>query len=341
MNAHFTDVRFGAAAVSPAGFELPTADHSPLPGRWLIGALVVSAAVVALMLLRAHLVIAPETSGFAAALVLVAAPALGRFGLLRRPASPRQRRIAAFCEDGFLFLAISLLGVVASYPAAAATSGFADSTLAHADRLLHFDWLAWYRIVAGYRWLQRLETAAYAAIYVTPWILLGWFAATDRRREARMLLCTFWLAIVLTLAVFPLFPAQGPLAFLWHGPIPYMPTSALYQHQLIPALRAHHLAGIDLGALRGLVCAPSFHTAAAVVFIAAAWPVPWLRRLVIPLNLAMLAATPIEGTHYLSDMIAGLLVGLVAVLVVRAAANKPAGTLAAPSRLLVGAARVL
>jgi membrane-associated phospholipid phosphatase len=85
---------------------------------------------------------------------------------------------------------------------------------------------------------------------------------------------------------------------------------------LIPALRLHHVSGIDLGALRGLVCAPSFHTASAVLYMWAAWPVVQLRRVVVPLNCAMLLATPIEGTHYLSDMIAGAAVAGCAIVVV-------------------------
>jgi membrane-associated phospholipid phosphatase len=96
-----------------------------------------------------------------------------------------------------------------------------------------------------------------------------------------------------------------------------MPTSALYQEQLIPALRSHRMSVIDLGALRGLVCAPSFHTAAGVLYIIAAWPIRPLRWFLVPVNIAMLLATPIEGTHYLVDMIAGMLVALFATCLVK------------------------
>jgi hypothetical protein len=287
-----------------------------VPAAWLVWALGSSGLVVAAMMAQARLIVVPRTSGFAAAVAIMLPLALGRWRL-RLPVSLRQRQLQAFCEDAFLFLAISLLGVLASYPVAAATSGFADATLAHADRLLHFDWPAWYGTVSRHPLLQHLGAAAYAAIYVSPMVVLGHFALHQRRCEARRFLATYWLAVVLTLALFPLLPAEGPLAFLWHGPIPYMPTSALYQEQLIPALRAHRVTDIDLGALRGLVCAPSFHAASAVVFIAAAWPARRLRRVVVPINLAMLLATPVEGTHYLADMIAGALVAVAAILAVR------------------------
>lgn len=297
----------------------------PIPAAWLVAALTLSGIVVAAMMARAGLLVATHNRGFAAALVLTLPLALGRW-YLRRTRTLRGRQLRAFCEDAFLFLAISLLGVVASYPAAAVTSGFADASLARVDAQLHFDWTAWYRVVAASPVLRHLGAAAYATIYVTPMVLIGHFAVDQRRAEARRFLGTFWLAVVLTLALFPLFPAEGPLAYLWHGPIPYMPTSALYQHQLITALRTHEMTDIDLGALRGLVCAPSFHTASAVVFIAAAWPVPRLRRVVVPINLAMLLATPVEGTHYLTDMIIGALVAFAAIAIVRVALARQSGT---------------
>jgi membrane-associated phospholipid phosphatase len=122
----------------------------------------------------------------------------------------------------------------------------------------------------------------------------------------------------MTLMLFPLFPAKGALEYLWHGPIPYMPTNGLYQGEIIPALRAHTFGAINLGALRGLVCAPSFHTVCATIFIATALPMRRLRWVLVPLNAAMLLATPVEGTHYLSDMVMGFIVAMTAIGIVRA-----------------------
>lgn len=307
------------------GHEYALPAPQPIPATWLVGALACSGIMVAAMMAWAGLLIATRNFGFVAALALMAPLALGRWWL-RRADSPRSCQLRDFCEDAFLFLAMSLLGVLASYPAAAATTGFSDAALARVDGALHFDWTGWYRVVAAHAWLQRLGAMAYAAIYVSPMLLIGYFAAHQRRAEARRFLGTFWLAVVLTLALFPLFPAEGPLAYLWHGPIPYMPTSALYQQELITALRAHRVTDIDLGALRGLVCAPSFHTASAVVFITAAWPIPRLRWVILPLNLAMLLATPVEGTHYLTDMIIGALVAVTAVAAVRLVLARRGGT---------------
>lgn len=281
----------------------------------MAASLAISGLAVAVLLAWDRLGLAPRSFGVAAC-----ALSLGLLACLRvwarAAVDPFRRWLRDFAEDMLLFCAIALLGVLASYPLAASTHGYVDATLQRWDTALHFDWIAWYRGVTSHPVLRRLGEAAYATIYVSPFLLLGWFAKTGQRFEARRFLLAFWLAEVLTLLLFREFPAEGPLAFLWHGPIPYMPTSALYQHQLIPALRLHHVSGIDLGALRGLVCAPSFHTASAVLYMWAAWPVVQLRRVVVPLNCAMLLATPIEGTHYLSDMIAGAAVAGFAIGVV-------------------------
>lgn len=248
---------------------------------------------------------------------LVAIAAIGTRVALRKRRS-RAHRIARDAIDHVgLFASVCLIGALASYPVAAATTGFYDFALERSDRLLHFDWISWYDFVAAHPILQLAECAAYQSIFATPAILLGYFAVSGRRAEARIFIASFWLAAVITLALFTLAPAEGPLAYLWHGRIPYMPESALYQAQLIPLLRHHALHSIAVSSLHGLVCAPSFHSVSAVLYIVAAWPIRRLRWPLLALNVAMLLATPIEGTHYLTDMIIGMLVAIVATVAVR------------------------
>lgn len=294
-----------AALMNRAAYSLA------LRRRWFAAMIALSGAAVLILMLRNRMIVAVADPGFLA-LCGALAGLLMIAHRVRRPASLAQKRLRDFIEYTLLFMAISLLGVLASYPAAAESNGFADPALEHADRLLGFDWLAWYRLVSDHPALQHVSVAAYACIYLSPALLLGHFAWEQRCRDAQRFLLTFWLAAVMTLLLFPLFPAEGPLAFMWHGPIPYMPTSALYQEQLIPALRSHRLTAIDIGSLRGLVCAPSFHTVAGVLYIIAAWPVKRLRWIITAITAAMLLATPVEGTHYLTDMIIGALVALAA-----------------------------
>ncbi len=247
-----------------------------------------------------------------AVFLLWAITALGVRHALDVTVSRRARIIRDLIEGVSLFGLVSLLGAVASYPLAMGHHAFVDGALEHIDRDLHFDWPRLYILVASHPWLQTVERWAYQSIFVTPALIIACFAVTGRRAECRLFVATFWIAVVMTLSLFPLLPAAGPFATLWHGPAPYMPQSALYRDQVLSALRDHSLRTIRLGELHGLVCAPSFHAASAVIYGATAFRIRRLRWPIGFLNIAMLAATPIEGTHYLADLIGGLLVALFA-----------------------------
>jgi hypothetical protein len=283
----------------------------PISGSWLFAGAILSLVGVALMMWYARLTLDPYAPANAALIVVGLLAGTIRYAY-RAPASRTQRIARDAAEYIGLFTMLCVLGALASYPAAVETSGYVDVTLERIDRFFRFDWVGWYDVTAAHRSLQILGSIAYASIYLTPLILLSYFAQADRKAEARAFIASFWVAAVLTLMLFMAFPAAGPLAFLVHGPIPYMPTSALYQSELIPVLRDGSFHQVSLGALRGLVCAPSFHTTSAVLFLLTAWSIRPLRWPLIALNCAMLLSIPVEGTHYLADMIGGALVALVA-----------------------------
>jgi hypothetical protein len=305
-----------------------------IPGRWLAALWITSALLTMAMLHHAREYV---TLGRPPALVIVAA--IASAGWVRYElsdgATAARRMGRDLAEHLGLFAVIALIGAVASYPDAAASSGFADPALAHVDRLLGFDWDSWYRIVAAHPLLQIAGRLAYLSIFVSPAILLGHYAITARKAEARTFLLAFWTATAATLLLFPCFAAVGPLAYTWHGPIPYMPVSALYQTQLIPALRSHAVTTIDAASLRGLVEAPSFHATCAILYAAFAWRERTLRWPFAALNGLMLLATPVEGTHYLVDIILGMIVGIAASAAGMLAPRLTAGASGMrPSRLL-------
>ncbi|WBO22845.1 phosphatase PAP2 family protein [Sphingomonas abietis] len=296
--------------------SVPAIDRVPLlPGRWIGAA--VAASLLATTILLLHVGLRIAASPALVALMAWAVGAVIACYLLRAPATPAQRIARDAIEGISLFGLFSLLGAIASYPLAAGHHALVDSELERIDLGLHFHWVSWYEIVAGDPLLQAIERVAYLSIFVTPAIIICHFAWAGRRAEIRRFIATFWVAAVMTLALFPLFPAAGPLATLWHGSTPYMPLSALYQEQVILALRDHAIQSIDLGALHGLVCAPSFHAASAVIYIVTASRIAALRWPIIALNITMLLATPVEGTHYFTDILSGAAVACIAIWLTR------------------------
>jgi len=309
-------------AAAQAHFTPASPAERPIPGMWFAIVIGLSLFGLALMMAYAEVIFdfgEPANLPFVAG---IAALAAARWHF-RRPVSERARVARDMSEYFTCFMGISLIGATASYPVSAFTHGFADAQLQRADLALHFDWLAWYGFVAAHPLVQAVSRAAYATIYLSPAILLGYLAWAGRAREARDFLAAVWLAAAITLAAFRFMPAVGPFAYLWHGPIPYLPVSDLWQPQLIPQLRQHTAPPLDFGHLVGLVSAPSFHAAAAVLLIAFSLSLPTrLRGLLIALNVAMLLSTPVEGTHYLTDMILGAFVALGAIGLIRAVRSR-------------------
>ncbi|MFW2853397.1 phosphatase PAP2 family protein [Sphingomonas sp. TX0543] len=290
--------------------------HNEIPLSWLVWSILASVSAVAL-LMALNSMTAKVDLGLAA-FVTTALGGASTIRFLFRGALSGARCIWRDAAEYYgLFVSICIVGALAAYPISGMSSGFVDAALQQIDDAIGFEWLAWYRFVTEHTAIQWSERVAYETIFLSPAVLLGYFAFTGRKDEARRFIASFWLTALLTLILFAFLPAKGPLAFLWHGPLPYIPASALYQAELITALRCKMASPIDLGALHGLVAAPSFHAASAVLYVRAAWTIKPLRWPITIMNLTMLLATPVEGTHYLADIIAGAAVALIALSLIR------------------------
>ena len=45
----------------------------------------------------------------------------------------------------------------------------------------------------------------------------------------------------------------------------------------------------------------------------ASMPVRWLKIIAVPLNLLMILSTPVDGGHYLMDVLAGIVIAFIAI----------------------------
>jgi PAP2 superfamily len=294
--------------VAPSSASEPPRTTNEMPFRALLICGSVSIVGVAVLMRLAGLSLAASRDCLVLGVTGFVAPwPLGSLQALR---SERQASAGtAFLEYIGLLGIISLLGIVAAYPIGYLSPQFCDALLMRGDEALHFNWLSWYDVVAAHRSIQLVERAFYGSVFITPLVLSAYFAYFGERVRAHLFIASYWLAVVVTLALFAFFPAKGPFAVSAHGIIPYMPKSGFDQAVIIEGLKQQKIHEVPLQALHGLVSFPSFHTAAAVLYIVTAWPIARLRWPVLMVNLLMLASIPVEGTHYLTDMIAGALVG--------------------------------
>ena len=199
-----------------------------------------------------------------------------------------------------------LLTCFGTYAVAAATTGLADPVLARADAALGFDWPTVYALMSSSAWLTGAAKLAYTMIFTMPIILLAGLGLTGRGQDGRRFALAFGIALAASLGLFALLPAGGPIG-QFGVDTRAMPTLTTdEQRHIILALRAGGDRFVDLADLQGLVSFPSVHAASAVLFVWGSRPLKVLFWPMVVTNAAMLLATPIEGNHYLVDVLAGI-----------------------------------
>lgn len=222
----------------------------------------------------------------------------------RRPAPA----ISHAAEASAQLISILLLGALLGLALAPLTAGtpYRDPILARADRLLGFDWTALNGFATSRRWLIWGLWLAYMTMVPQFVAVIGSLAAAGQPRRLQRFTLALAITLSLTLAIFPVVPALGYHAFLGlqMGP----------PAQFMEQLRAGAVPELRADALDGLVTFPSFHTAAAVLFMWAFWTIRLLRWPALGLNLLVVASTPVIGSHYLVDILAGAGVASVAIL---------------------------
>jgi len=233
-------------------------------------------------------------------------------------------RLACALEGTAQIMAFAAAGAPLSYLAASVNLPLHDNLLDALDKALGFDWLALLGFINAHPALQPLATGVYLSfapqLAITV-LVLGFSGQADRLRT---FVLAFMLAALLTIAISALLPAEGVWSHygLTAGANTILPTSHT-SWPVFHGLRDGSYRLIVAAGAEGIITFPSLHAALGVLFAVTLWPVPVLRWFALALNAAMLAATPIDGSHYLVDMLAGAAVALACWLVARKIADLP------------------
>jgi hypothetical protein len=239
----------------------------------------------------------------AAALVGMAALAV-IYGRWR--GAPRIAAAAAVSAD---FIAAALVLGAASYLAAAGGRPMAAQAFIAADRALGFDWPAYEAFVASRPWLAATLSLAYDTMALQLGLLLGALILLDRQAHLRLFVDVLILCALAVVFVSWLLPAVD--ADIIFGKYAATRTAAgLWStggQRADDFLNLHYglMTTIPVMKVTGLITFPSFHTVCAILFAMTAARVPYARFPALAVNILMIAATPVEGGHYLVDLIAG------------------------------------
>jgi hypothetical protein len=217
-------------------------------------------------------------------------------------------RIAAIAEWILLWLIFSVAGALLTYLAAAQDGPVYDTRLALADAALGFSWAAWLDFVTAHPAVKFVLAVPYKSLVaqvVLSVLWLSWRGRDDRNAE---LLTNATLALLMTTAMFFLFPTLGPC-------VGVPACQDAYVEDLV-GLRHGSLPSLDMMLLKGVIAFPSFHAVLAILFTYAHRG----SRLFLPVvvfNGLMLLSIPSEGGHYLVDVLGGVAVGGLAILMTR------------------------
>lgn len=213
-------------------------------------------------------------------------------------------------------LLIIFLGSLLAYSAATVGLPYRDTDLFAADRWLGFDLQAYLGFVDARPWLARLSLIVYTTMLWQAALVFAVLTLTRRTERLQDFAVTLVVSLLITIAIFALFPALGWFGYLQVDRATYPNLTLLTTFvEHVEAVRSGALRAVPIDDIRGLISFPSFHAAAAGLAVWALWPVRYIRWPLLVLDTLMVASTPIEGGHYLVDVIGGFGVTACSVLI--------------------------
>lgn len=242
-------------------------------------------------------------------------------GFATRCASPRSKS-AAVTEGLALFIALSLVGSMATASLVLGSGSYIDPVLAAIDRaILPFvDWREMVLKLPEYPRLQGLLGQFYVALNWQVFLFFGVALVAGRQRDMEALLTALSAGLLICILPFHWLPALGPYPYfdLRSIDIPGSPVALPWESvSKIEGLRSGAIDTISADVVSGLVAIPSFHACSAVIFGWAFWRYRLLRWPMLMINALMfIAAVPIGG-HYFIDVVVGGAVGALAILPAR------------------------
>lgn len=213
-----------------------------------------------------------------------------------------------------LFLVL-FIGLLLTYAASAIGLPYRDANLHLADLWLGFNRES-YRTFSLLPGVRTVLDAAYLSIQPqTALVPLALILAGQQTRLQQFIMA-LGLALSATALIAAFVPAMDAMVYLDLAPkgISALPPGTYTHIPTLEALRAGTMTTIRLNNLEGLITFPSFHTASGVMFAWGLWRIRYLRIVGLVLNALMIASTPISGSHYLIDVIAGAGVAWMAIV---------------------------
>jgi hypothetical protein len=234
---------------------------------------------------------------------------LGAAALFYRFVRPLEN-FAVMCTALTQVLLFSALGSLLSYQLAQFGGAYWDDNFAAWDAALGFDWLAFVEAVDRIGWIVLPLRVAYASLIPQIVLLVLVLGFTLRLRELRQLILAAILCGTMTVLLSPLFPALSNYVHLGLTRADFAtinPYAGYIHLEHLTALRSGEPMLLRFQEMQGIITFPSYHAGLAGVTLWGFWIARygWLRWPGMALAALTIIATPVDGGHYLVDLIAG------------------------------------
>ncbi|HTO62117.1 MAG TPA: phosphatase PAP2 family protein [Bradyrhizobium sp.] len=287
-----------------------TASEYPLPSAISAGWITIG--IVALVVLAFGL-FGPFELAWRTFIVPASATALLAGGGWYYRAIRHKERLGAVLTATGQIIGFAMVSAPLSYLAAAPAFPLQDAMLDAWDRRLGIDWASMISFISQHSTLQYVLLLAYGSFSVQTIATVLILGITGRLVRLNAFVHAFIAMTLIAIVVSIPCPAAGPWLFLdLHAATEngFLPSSAS-SWPVFLGLRDGTLSAVQGLHSEGIITFPSLHAALGILFSVAVWPVKRLRWSVFGLNGLMLLATPACGSHYVVDVIAGILLAAV------------------------------
>jgi hypothetical protein len=259
----------------------------------------------------------------------IACAALIGAALFYRSVRPREN-FAVMCTALAQVILFSAVGIVLSYLLARGDGPLWDGEFRIWDGAIGFDWLSYVHWVDRSAALTGTLHVAYGSLIPQIIVLVLALGFSARIAELRSVMLAAIVCGTICILVSAFFPAISNPAMLGltGSDFSHVDPWGGYVHLAdLMALRDGSFAELRLGEMQGIITFPSYHAGLSLVTLWGFWVsrMAWLQWTGMTLAALTIAATPVDGGHYLVDVLAGLAIaGASIALAVRAVRWTPA-----------------
>lgn len=231
-------------------------------------------------------------------------------------------KFAEMCISLSQVLLFSAVGIVLSYLAARTNAPLWDETFVRWDLALGFDWMAAMSLVDQSKVAVVVLYIAYGSLIPQIVFLVCALGFMQKLEDLRTVMLAAMLCGAVCIFISAFMPAVA-------YPIHYGITPTTFEN-VVPwagfiklgdfmSLRDGTIARLDFANMQGLITFPSYHAGLSAVTFWGFYRsgINWLRIPGMTLAFLTIVSTPIDGGHYLVDVIAGIVVTIVCLFAAR------------------------